>query len=106
MPTTTGRPSVIVLPVPRPYKIRIAKEAINRSLPDAIAAFVAWLVNDSGWEIRRARHRRSVPAQNAGRNRSDARIRPGAGSSRGRAFAGWIEILSPARGNRDACARR
>ena len=25
-----GRPSVIVLPVPRPYKTRIAKEAINK----------------------------------------------------------------------------
>jgi ATP-dependent helicase/nuclease subunit A len=46
-----GRPSVIALPVPRPYKSRIAKEAINRSLPDAIAAFVAWLVNDSGWDF-------------------------------------------------------
>ena len=47
----TGRPSVIALPVPRPYKSRIAREAINKSLPDGIAAFVAWLVNDSGWEI-------------------------------------------------------
>ena len=45
-----GRPSVIALPVPRPYKSRIAKEAINKSLPDAIAAFVAWLVNESGWK--------------------------------------------------------
>jgi ATP-dependent helicase/nuclease subunit A len=44
-----GRPSVVVLPVPRPYKTRIAKEAINQSLPDAIAAYIAWLVNDSGW---------------------------------------------------------
>ena len=44
-----GRPSVIALPVPRPYKSRIAKEAINRSLPDAVAAFAAWLVNESGW---------------------------------------------------------
>jgi len=44
-----GRPSVIVLPVPRPYKTRIAKEAINKSLPDAIAAFIAWLVNESKW---------------------------------------------------------
>ena len=49
-PDTDSRPSVIALPVPRPYKSRIAKEAINRSLPDAIAAFVAWLVNDSGWQ--------------------------------------------------------
>jgi len=40
---------VIVLPVPRPYKTRIAKEAINKSLPDAIAAFIAWLVNESKW---------------------------------------------------------
>ncbi len=46
-----GRPSVIVLPVPRPYKTRIAKEAINQSLPDAIAAFIAWLVNESGWTV-------------------------------------------------------
>ncbi len=44
-----GRPSVVVLPVPSPYKSRIAKEAINRSLPDAIAAYIAWLVNESGW---------------------------------------------------------
>jgi ATP-dependent helicase/nuclease subunit A len=44
-----AHPSVIVLPVPRPYKTRIAKEAINNSLPDAIAAFIAWLVNESGW---------------------------------------------------------
>ncbi len=47
-----GRPSVIVLPVPRPYKTRIAKEAINRCLPDAIAAFIAWLVNESEWGFR------------------------------------------------------
>lgn len=46
-----GHPSVVVLPVPRPYKSRIAKEAINNSLPDAIAAFIAWLVNESGWKI-------------------------------------------------------
>ena len=43
------QPSVIVLPVPRPYKQRISKEAINQSLPDAIAAFVDWLVRKSGW---------------------------------------------------------
>jgi len=49
-----GRPSVIALPVPRPYKTRLAQEAVNKSLPDAIAAFVAWLVTPaeeggSGW---------------------------------------------------------
>ncbi|MEO5926711.1 MAG: UvrD-helicase domain-containing protein [Bryobacteraceae bacterium] len=44
-----GRPSVIALPVPRPYQMRLSKVAVNKSLPDAIAAFIAWLVNDSGW---------------------------------------------------------
>jgi ATP-dependent exoDNAse (exonuclease V) beta subunit len=46
-----GRPSVIALPVPRPYKQRMAREAILKSLPDAVAAFAAWLVNESGWGI-------------------------------------------------------
>jgi ATP-dependent exoDNAse (exonuclease V) beta subunit len=44
-----GRPSLIALPVPRPYKTRLSKDAVNKSLPDAIAAFVAWLVQESGW---------------------------------------------------------
>lgn len=45
-----GRPSVIALPVPRPYKTRqLSKEAVNQSLPEAIAAFIAWLVEESGW---------------------------------------------------------
>jgi ATP-dependent helicase/nuclease subunit A len=47
-----GRPSVIVLPVPRPYKSRLAKDAINKCLPDAIAAFISWLVNESLWGFR------------------------------------------------------
>jgi ATP-dependent helicase/nuclease subunit A len=46
---TAGRPSVIALPVPKPYKARLNKEAVNKSLPDAIAAFIAWLVQESGW---------------------------------------------------------
>jgi ATP-dependent helicase/nuclease subunit A len=45
-----GRPSVIVLPVPKPYKTRLSKEAINLCLPDAIAAFIAWLLEQNGWE--------------------------------------------------------
>lgn len=49
-PEPEGRPSVIVLPVPRPYKTRLAKEAVNLCLPDAIAAFIAWLVKESGWQ--------------------------------------------------------
>jgi ATP-dependent helicase/nuclease subunit A len=47
-----GRPSVIVLPVPKPYKMRLAKEAVAQSLPEAIAAFIAWVVQESGWGVR------------------------------------------------------
>jgi ATP-dependent exoDNAse (exonuclease V) beta subunit len=48
-PDSSGRPSVVVLPVPRPYKVRISKDAINRCLPDAIAAYIFWLTKESGW---------------------------------------------------------
>jgi ATP-dependent exoDNAse (exonuclease V) beta subunit len=46
-------PAVIALPVPRPYgKLNVAKYAIESSLPDATAAFVDWLLRDSGWRVR------------------------------------------------------
>ncbi|MGH9660233.1 MAG: UvrD-helicase domain-containing protein, partial [Bryobacteraceae bacterium] len=47
-----GRPSVIVLPVPRPFgRSQVTKTAIDRSLPGATAAMVAWLIERSGWSI-------------------------------------------------------
>jgi ATP-dependent helicase/nuclease subunit A len=48
-----GQPSVVALPVPRPYGDRgyVTKAAINLSLPDAVGAFVDWLVTKSGWTI-------------------------------------------------------
>jgi ATP-dependent helicase/nuclease subunit A len=47
-----GQPSVIALPVPRPYgRFRIAKKSIDASLPVAVAEFVRWLVQDSGWKV-------------------------------------------------------
>ncbi|MBI3784420.1 MAG: UvrD-helicase domain-containing protein [Deltaproteobacteria bacterium] len=46
------QPTVVALPVPRPYGVKnIAASAIERSLPDAVAAFVEWLVQDSGWTV-------------------------------------------------------
>lgn len=47
----TGQPSIVALPVPRPYRKKFAMPAVEESLPDAIAAFVAWLVEKSGWTI-------------------------------------------------------
>lgn len=49
----TRRPSVVALGIPRPYdkSDRISKTAIMASTPDAVAAFVAWLVHESGWKV-------------------------------------------------------
>ncbi len=47
-----GQPSVVALPVPRPYgRWGVTKTAIDESLPDAVAAFVCWLVEQSGWRV-------------------------------------------------------
>ena len=46
------QPSVVALPVPEPYGYRrIANTAIEKSLPDAVGAFIDWAVNESGWKI-------------------------------------------------------
>ncbi|HEY7317448.1 MAG TPA: UvrD-helicase domain-containing protein [Candidatus Binatia bacterium] len=46
------QPSVVVLSVPEPYGYRrIANVAIERSLPDAVGAFIDWLINESGWQV-------------------------------------------------------
>jgi ATP-dependent exoDNAse (exonuclease V) beta subunit len=47
------QPAVIALPVPRPYGKygKVYKRAIEDSLPDAVGAYVEWLVNESGWKV-------------------------------------------------------
>jgi ATP-dependent exoDNAse (exonuclease V) beta subunit len=46
------QPTVVALPVPEPYgKRALAASAIEESLPDAVGAFVAWLLNDSQWMV-------------------------------------------------------
>ena len=47
-----GQPPIVALPVPKPYgRYGITKTAIDDSLPDAVAAFVAWLLHDSGFTV-------------------------------------------------------
>ena len=48
-----GRPTIVALPVPRPYNDygRIVNWRIDESLPDAVGAFVSWLTNESGWTV-------------------------------------------------------
>ncbi|MBI5493819.1 MAG: UvrD-helicase domain-containing protein [Deltaproteobacteria bacterium] len=59
------QPSVVVLPVPRPYGQRgITRDAINSSLPDATGAFVKWLLTESGWTVtEHARPTERVPVR-------------------------------------------
>jgi len=52
-PPIDGQPSVVVLPVPKPYgSTRISKIAINGCLPEAMVAYVDWLWRQSGWKVR------------------------------------------------------
>jgi ATP-dependent exoDNAse (exonuclease V) beta subunit len=46
------QPSVVALPVPRPYGRRnVSAMAIEQSLPDAVGAFIDWLLHESGWKV-------------------------------------------------------
>jgi len=59
------QPSVVVLPVPKPYAQRfIAARAIEESLPDAVGAYVEWLVTRSRWTVTERRDpARRVPVE-------------------------------------------
>jgi ATP-dependent exoDNAse (exonuclease V) beta subunit len=48
------QPSIVVLPVPAPYSDdgrRVLQWKIDDSLPDATAAYVHWLITQSGWTV-------------------------------------------------------
>ncbi|HEY3741722.1 MAG TPA: UvrD-helicase domain-containing protein [Bryobacteraceae bacterium] len=52
-PADPTQPAVVALPVPRPYGMqRIAQTKIDLCLPDAIGAYVEWLIRESGWQVR------------------------------------------------------
>jgi ATP-dependent exoDNAse (exonuclease V) beta subunit len=50
-----SQPAIVALPVPRPYSTRgplkASAKAIEDSLPDAIGAFIAWVIEKSGWTV-------------------------------------------------------
>jgi ATP-dependent exoDNAse (exonuclease V) beta subunit len=57
-PAHASQPAIVALPVPAPYSSRqsygspkVSAWAIEDSLPDAVGAFIAWLVEDSGWTV-------------------------------------------------------
>jgi len=46
------QPAIVAVPVPKPYGYRgFTKSAVDASQPDAVAAFVAWLLHESGWKV-------------------------------------------------------
>ena len=49
----TDRPTLVALPVPSPYSDygKIVRYRIDGSFPQAVGAFVDWLVNSSGWTV-------------------------------------------------------
>jgi ATP-dependent helicase/nuclease subunit A len=52
-PDFLSQPAIVALPVPAPYGGygRITNWRIDESLPDAVGAFVKWLVSDSKWSV-------------------------------------------------------
>jgi ATP-dependent helicase/nuclease subunit A len=56
------QPSVVALPVPEPYGTRrVAGYAIDASFPDAVGAFVHWLLSGSGWTVTERTARSELP---------------------------------------------
>ena len=53
----TPQPSVVALPVPRPYgRYSVSAMEIEKSLPSAVGAYVEWLVKHSGWTVTERRN--------------------------------------------------
>jgi len=55
-PAYDAQPAIVALPVPKPYgkggPLKPSAKAIEESLPDAVGAFISWLVDDeTGWAV-------------------------------------------------------
>ncbi len=51
-PATPGQPSLVALPAPAPFGwSRVTKTQIEACLPETVAAYLEWLLNDSGWMV-------------------------------------------------------
>jgi ATP-dependent helicase/nuclease subunit A len=62
-PEILGRPTIVALPVPRPYGDfgKITNRRIDESFPHAVGSFIDWLVSESGWSV--AEDGRAVPVR-------------------------------------------
>jgi ATP-dependent exoDNAse (exonuclease V) beta subunit len=59
------QPAIVALPVSQPYGDygKVVDWKIDESLPKDVAAFVDWLVNDSGWTVTERQRTERVPLQ-------------------------------------------
>jgi ATP-dependent helicase/nuclease subunit A len=58
------QPAIVALPVPKPYGTReITQKAIDQCTPSTVAAFIDWLVRDSGWKVRNRETNVLAPVQ-------------------------------------------
>jgi ATP-dependent exoDNAse (exonuclease V) beta subunit len=56
------QPAIVALPVPRPYGMRnVSAVAIESSLPDAVGAYVEWLLTESKWKVTERNVEQLVP---------------------------------------------
>ena len=54
--------SIVALSIPQPYgKKRLSAEAVLKSQPDAVGAFVEWLLTHSGWKVSERGRSERVP---------------------------------------------
>jgi ATP-dependent exoDNAse (exonuclease V) beta subunit len=55
-PSDPSQPAIVALPVPKPYArygpLKASARAIDASLPDAVGAFIAWLIDEKNlWQV-------------------------------------------------------
>lgn len=52
-PAHDEQPALVALPIPKPYGYgqRVTKKAVRRSEPEAVAAWIDWLLSESGWRV-------------------------------------------------------
>jgi ATP-dependent exoDNAse (exonuclease V) beta subunit len=60
-----GQPALVVVPAPEPWGDygSVVSWKVEQSLPDAIGAFVAWLIRESGWTVEERDQRVPVAAR-------------------------------------------
>jgi hypothetical protein len=106
-----GQPALVARPVPKPYgRYGLTKFAVDESTPHAVGAFVAWLLDESGWTVtERERPGEVLPISARHVCLLFRRFTSWAPTSPGRTSRRWRRAASPtcwSAAARSTCARR